>query len=91
MKYETRSGLYTQQSSAPVLVSSTGNDLVCFKSACPHLGCVVKWDAVSGRFRCSCHGGNFDRDGNVIAGPPPRPLDRYAFKVESGHLFVEVG
>ncbi len=91
MKYETKSGLYTQQVSAPVLISHNGNDIVCFNSTCTHLGCVVKWDAVSGRFLCSCHGGNFDRDGNVIAGPPPRPLDRYAFKVDSGHLFVEVG
>jgi succinate dehydrogenase / fumarate reductase iron-sulfur subunit len=91
MKYETKTGLYTQQSSVPVLVSRTRDDIVCFKSACPHLGCVVKWDAVSGRFRCSCHGGNFDRDGKVLAGPPPHPLDRYAFKIDSGHLLVEVG
>jgi succinate dehydrogenase / fumarate reductase iron-sulfur subunit len=91
MQYETKGGLYTQKFSVPVLVSHTGNNIVCFKSGCPHLGCVVKWDALAGRFRCSCHGGNFDRDGNVIAGPPPRPLDRYAFKVDSGHLFVEVG
>jgi len=91
VKYESKSGLYTQQASVPVLVSRTGNEIICFKSACPHLGCVVKWDAISGRFRCSCHGGNFDRDGTVLAGPPPRPLDRYAFKVDSGQLFVEVG
>ncbi len=91
MKYDLNSGLYRQQVSAPVLVSHTGNQIVCFKSSCPHLGCVVKWDGVSGRFRCSCHGGNFDRDGTVIAGPPPRPLERYAFKVDSGHLLVEVG
>jgi succinate dehydrogenase / fumarate reductase iron-sulfur subunit len=91
IRYETKSGLYRQQVSTPVLVSHTGSEIVCFKSNCPHLGCVVKWDALSGRFRCSCHGGNFDRDGNVIAGPPPRPLDRYAFKLDSGHLLVEVG
>jgi succinate dehydrogenase / fumarate reductase iron-sulfur subunit len=91
MKYESKSGLYTQQVDAPVLVSHMGNEIVCFKANCPHLGCVVKWDALSDRFRCSCHGGNFDRDGNVIAGPPPRPLDRYAFRVDSGQLLVEVG
>jgi succinate dehydrogenase / fumarate reductase iron-sulfur subunit len=91
MKYDVNSGLYRQQVSAPVLVSRTGDEIVCFKSSCPHLGCVVKWEAQLGRFRCSCHGGNFDREGNVIAGPPPRPLDRYAFKLDSGHLLVEVG
>jgi succinate dehydrogenase / fumarate reductase iron-sulfur subunit len=91
MKYDLKSGMYTQQVSVPVLVSRTGNEIVCFNASCSHLGCIVKWDGQSGRFRCACHGGNFDRDGSVLAGPPPRPLDRYVFKVESGHLFVEVG
>jgi succinate dehydrogenase / fumarate reductase iron-sulfur subunit len=91
VKYERKSGLYTQQVSAPVLVSRAGGQIVCFNASCPHLGCIVRWDGVSGQFRCACHGGNFDRDGSVLAGPPPRPLDRYAFKVESGHLLVEVG
>ena len=90
MRYEIKSGLYAGQVSAPVHVSRTANEIVCFKASCPHLGCLVRWDGLSGRFRCACHGGNFDRDGSVLAGPPPRPLDRYAFKVESGRLFVEV-
>lgn len=91
MKYDRKSGLYTQQVSTPVLVSRAGDQMVCFNASCSHLGCIVRWDGQSGRFRCACHGGNFDREGNVLAGPPPRPLDRYAFKVESGHLLVEVG
>jgi succinate dehydrogenase / fumarate reductase iron-sulfur subunit len=91
MKYDLKSGLYTEHVSTPVLISRTGNEIVCFKANCPHLGCIVRWDGVSGRFRCACHGGNFDRDGAVLAGPPPRPLDRYAFRVDSGHLLVEVG
>ena len=91
MNYEVKSGPYVQRVSAPVLVSNTGNQIVCFNATCPHLGCTVHWDELSGQFRCPCHGGNFDRQGNVLAGPPPRPLDRYAFKVDSGHLLVEVG
>lgn len=87
---EVKNGFYTQQATAPVLISRTGNELVCFKASCTHLGCIVKWDAQSGRFKCACHGGLFDRDGNVLAGPPPRPLDRYAFKVDADHLLVEV-
>jgi succinate dehydrogenase / fumarate reductase, iron-sulfur subunit len=91
MNYDVRSGPYTQHVSAPVLVSSSGNQMVCFNATCPHLGCTVHWDGLSERFRCACHGGNFDREGNVLAGPPPRPLGRYAFKIDSGHLLVEVG
>ncbi len=90
VKYGRKSGLYTQPVSTPVLVSRAGGQIVCFNASCPRLGCMVRWDGLSGEFRCACHGGHFDRDGSVLAGPPPRPLDRYAFKVESGHLLVEV-
>lgn len=91
MSYDVNSGPYTQRLSAPVLISSTGSQIVCFDATCPHLGCTVHWDGLSERFRCACHGGNFDHEGNVLAGPPPRPLGRYRFKVDSGHLLVEVG
>jgi succinate dehydrogenase / fumarate reductase iron-sulfur subunit len=91
VRFARRSGLYTEQVSTPVLVSRTANGIVCFDSSCPHLGCTVRWDAQSERFRCACHGGNFDRDGSVLAGPPPRPLGRYPFQVQSGQLLVEVG
>lgn len=58
-------------------------------SICTHLGCIVHWDAAAQHFACPCHGGVYDRMGNVIAGPPPRPLDRYEVKVENG--IVEAG
>jgi succinate dehydrogenase / fumarate reductase iron-sulfur subunit len=91
LRYDVKNGLYTQPVAVPVHVSRTAAGIVCFKATCTHLGCIVKWDGLSGRFRCACHGGAFDRDGNVIAGPPPRPLDRYPFRVDSEHLLVEVG
>ncbi len=91
MRYELKNGFYVKQVVEPVIVSRTGNEIVCFNTSCPHLGCMVKWDSHSGSFRCACHGGVFDRNGNVIAGPPPKALGRYQFKVDSGHLLVEVG
>ena len=91
LRYEVKSGIYTQATAMPLLVSRSGEKIVCFKSSCTHLGCIVRWDELSGRFLCACHGGAFDRDGNVLAGPPPRPLDRYAFKIDADTLLVEVG
>jgi Rieske Fe-S protein len=45
---------------------------------------------VSGQeeFFCPCHNGVFDKDGNVVSGPPPRPLDRFEVKVEDDQLFI---
>ena len=39
-------------------------------------------------FGCPCHGGAYDREGNVKAGPPVRALDRYDFAVRNGRLIL---
>jgi Rieske Fe-S protein len=39
-------------------------------------------------FGCPCHGGQYDNEGNRTAGPPVRALDRYAFSIRNGNLFV---
>jgi Rieske Fe-S protein len=39
-------------------------------------------------FGCPCHGGQYNTEGNRIAGPPVRALDRYAFSIRNGRLFI---
>jgi Rieske Fe-S protein len=39
-------------------------------------------------FGCPCHGGQYDTEGNRVAGPPVRALDRYAYSIRHGHLFI---
>jgi Rieske Fe-S protein len=39
-------------------------------------------------FGCPCHGGQYDTEGNRVAGPPVRALDRYAFSIRAGHVFL---
>jgi Rieske Fe-S protein len=39
-------------------------------------------------FGCPCHGGQYDTEGNRIAGPPVRALDRYSFSIVHDHLFI---
>jgi succinate dehydrogenase / fumarate reductase, iron-sulfur subunit len=91
-RHEVRDGFYRQEMVRPVMVwrRPDVNSLVVYNATCTHLGCTVHWDERKGLFLCACHGGTFDIDGIVKAGPPPRPLDRYRFKVESGTLFVEM-
>lgn len=56
---------------------------------CPHLGCEVQWQARHGRFMCPCHGSEFKADGERIAGPAPRNMDKLPLRVENGQLEVE--
>ena len=39
-------------------------------------------------FSCPCHGGAYDTEGNRIAGPPVRALDRYKYSIVDGHLIL---
>jgi Rieske Fe-S protein len=39
-------------------------------------------------FGCPCHGGQYDTEGNVTAGPPVRALDRYDFEIANGRLIL---
>ncbi|MFQ6672701.1 MAG: ubiquinol-cytochrome c reductase iron-sulfur subunit, partial [Candidatus Tectimicrobiota bacterium] len=61
---------------------------VVFHTHCTHVGCPTNWSAQAGRFFCPCHGGVFDKEGRVQAGPPPRPLDRHEVRIERGVLYA---
>jgi menaquinol-cytochrome c reductase iron-sulfur subunit len=68
-----------------------GRNFTAMSNVCTHLGCRVRWVADRKEFFCPCHNGVFDKDGNVISGPPPRPLNRYEVKVENGQLSIVGG
>jgi Rieske Fe-S protein len=44
-------------------------------------GPVTMDPAIVAGYGCPCHGGQYDPEGNRIAGPPVRALDRYAFEI----------
>lgn len=64
--------------------------IYAFWSRCTHLGCTPNWFAAEGRFKCPCHGSNFNLSGDVIAGPAPKPLWRVAVSIApSGDLVLD--
>ncbi len=60
-----------------------------FAVNCTHLGCPVRWFENAELFLCPCHGGVFNKDGSVAAGPPPKPLTRYPVRVRNGQAEIQ--
>jgi cytochrome b6-f complex iron-sulfur subunit len=71
-----------------VRVSET--QVLALPAVCTHLRCVLKWDRPSQSFLCPCHDGAFDRQGNVLSGPPRRPLVPYRAEVQGGEIVVRL-
>ncbi|MEW6285176.1 MAG: ubiquinol-cytochrome c reductase iron-sulfur subunit [Chloroflexota bacterium] len=57
--------------------SEDPNDLLILNSRCTHLACTVNWNEDSRVYLCPCHDAKFNQQGEVLDGPPPRPLDHY--------------
>ncbi|CAD7703996.1 unnamed protein product [Ostreobium quekettii] len=41
---------------------------------CTHLGCVVPWVTAENKFKCPCHGSQYNAQGKVVRGPAPLSL-----------------
>ena len=65
-------------------------EVVVFSRNCTDLSCPVTYDPGSECFFCPCHGGIFAKNGDRLAGPPNRPLYRYATRVRNGKLEIDL-
>ena len=75
--------------SAPaVLINTAEGTLVALSAICTHLTCTVRYDGETGTLFCPCHNGRFDLNGNVLSGPPPRPLETYAVEISGPDIIV---
>jgi glycine/D-amino acid oxidase-like deaminating enzyme/nitrite reductase/ring-hydroxylating ferredoxin subunit len=45
-------------------------------AACTHMGCVVQFNSFERCWDCPCHGSQFDIDGEPLAGPARKPLEK---------------
>ncbi len=87
---ERTTGWVTQTDELSVyVITDNGRDYVALSNVCTHLGCRVRWVAEQDTFFCPCHNATFDAQGEVLSGPPPRPLDRFAVRVEEGQLQMQ--
>ena len=76
------------QTGVAYAVTHDGQNVKVFSNVCTHLSCRVTWDPDKGGFFCPCHDGLFGVDGEILAGPPPRPLDQFQTKIENGQIQI---
>ena len=71
------------------LYTEDGEKFKAYNGHCTHLGCSFTYDKQRKTFLCPCHHGQFDaKTGEVLAGPPPRPLDELAVEVRDAAVYV---
>lgn len=59
-------------------------------AVCTHLGCLTAWKPELGIIACPCHGSKFERTGQKIAGPAPKPLPWLrVWMSDEGELMVD--
>ncbi len=71
-----------------IVINHASKGLMAFSRVCTHLGCLVDYNPTTGTLICPCHAGTFDLEGNVISGPPPRPLPKLPLRVEGNTIAV---
>jgi glycine/D-amino acid oxidase-like deaminating enzyme/nitrite reductase/ring-hydroxylating ferredoxin subunit len=54
------------------------SNIHAYSAVCPHLGCVVQWNASENSFDCPCHGSRFTCEGKVVNGPARGDLKKVA-------------
>jgi cytochrome b6-f complex iron-sulfur subunit len=72
------------------IVREKEGDFYSVSAVCTHLGCITSWRPERDIIACPCHGSKFTMQGNVIAGPAPRPLPRFLITLDDqGQLVVD--
>ena len=73
----------------PAIIVNIPEGLRAYSAVCTHFACIVKWDPDLQQIVCPCHEGYFDaRDGSVISGPPPTPLEKLAIEVVEDQVYI---
>ncbi len=71
-----------------IIINRPDKGFIALSRTCTHLGCLVEYHHAQQRLICPCHAGNFDLEGNVLSGPPPKPLTVIPFKIEGDKIVI---
>ncbi|RXT13930.1 ubiquinol-cytochrome c reductase iron-sulfur subunit [Ammoniphilus sp. CFH 90114] len=91
-KVKVTDGWYKTEIPLSAWVYTEGDNIIALSPICKHLGCTVQWNTEASHenhFFCPCHFGFYQKNGkNVPNTPPLAPLDKYAYEVKEGKLYL---
>ena len=75
-----------------IAVARRGNTFYAFDDVCTHAACsLADGDLEDATVICPCHMGQFDlATGEVLDGPPPKPMRVYPVEAVDGELRVQL-
>jgi cytochrome b6-f complex iron-sulfur subunit len=74
----------TRLGGKPVIVIRVSpTDFRAFSAVCTHLDCIVGYRISKHLIWCNCHNGRYNLQGQVVGGPPPKPLQRFGVHLVS--------
>jgi len=80
---------YPTARDSAILIRTQDGAYHAYGQKCTHLSCPVYYSRDHQRLECPCHEGAFDAaTGNVLYGPPPRPLDAIDVELRGGQVWA---
>ena len=80
---------YPGERDSAILIRAADGTYHAYGQKCTHLSCPVYYSPDHQRLECPCHEGAFDAaTGNVLYGPPPRPLDAIELETRGGQVWA---
>ena len=70
------------------VMNQGNNNFIALDFHCTHLQCPVQWFQSLEKFLCPCHGSQYNRLGQHIAGPAPRGLFHHVIKIQNGRVLL---
>jgi Rieske Fe-S protein len=72
----------------PGLLVRTEEGYRAYTATCTHLNCTVQYRGDLKQIWCACHNGMYDLSGQVVSGPPPKPLQEFQVNVAGDEIIV---
>jgi Rieske Fe-S protein len=80
---------YPTERDSAILVRTADGAYHAYGQKCTHLSCPVYYARNDQRLECPCHEGAFNAaTGEVLYGPPPRPLDVIELEARDGQIWA---